>query len=300
MAIRWRSKRTATASICGSSTCRSTCPTRWPADYRLQGSATAFPARWRDVAIVGYGTLLLTQAWARQTSGGLRHPRVGDRSPVAQSHRRDVDTRGAGRYPLIVTLDNHYRSSARRDGRRRAGTNRRARGCRRICLRERRDTGVRLEPRRPRFSWSRCRGRSRKRSAPAGCWEPGGTRERSPETQRLRDFPSRLGPIPTSFRTGSMTPRAAARGRRLVREAFADRRSVVAHVARGGAGDVRLAVTQRRGRPTAGATGRAEAREILGRVAAAAARAGEPVATVSNRNRQALERMPAAEVTSSR
>ena len=84
-------------------------PYTLPAEYRLQiGRGVAVRAG-RDVAVVGYGTLLLTQAYAAAEEldrEGIRTAVINFPwlNRIDDEWVRDV----IGRFPLVITLDNHY------------------------------------------------------------------------------------------------------------------------------------------------------------------------------------------------
>ena len=92
LAIRWAVEaERRRARICASSTCRSICRTRCRRRTRCRSAAASRCATGADVALVGYGPLLMTNAWrAADELAARRRPRRRDQPAVAQPDRRRV------------------------------------------------------------------------------------------------------------------------------------------------------------------------------------------------------------------
>ena len=124
-----RSKRTTQARICVSSTCRSTCRTRCPRRTRSKSGRGVTLRGGADVALVGYGPVLLSNAWRAAEELAAEGVRAAVINLPWLNRIDDAWTRDVlGTFPVIVTLDNHYRlARAGRDGRRRTRAQRRPR-----------------------------------------------------------------------------------------------------------------------------------------------------------------------------
>ena len=98
------------APTCGSSTCRSICRTRCRASYALRvGRGVTLRAGRRRRARRLRAAADDQRVARRRRARGAGRQRRRHRPAVAQSHRRRVGARRrSARFPLIVTLDNHY------------------------------------------------------------------------------------------------------------------------------------------------------------------------------------------------
>ena len=171
LAIRWavETERRA-APTCGSSTCRSICRTRCRRRTRCRSAAASRCATGADVALVGYGPLLMTNAWRAAdelAAQGIRAAVIN--LPWLNRIDEAWVSDALGALPAVVTLDNHYvtlgqgvmvgAALARTGSARRVPL---ARPHRRARLRQQRRSARASRPRRGR----RSRGRSRRRRQP--------------------------------------------------------------------------------------------------------------------------------------
>ena len=109
LAIRWAVEENAASTYLRFVNVPLDLPYALPASYALRVGRGVMLREGTDVALVGYGPLLMTNAWrAADELAAAGHQRGGHQPAVAQSHRRCLGREALGRFPAIVTLDNHY------------------------------------------------------------------------------------------------------------------------------------------------------------------------------------------------